>query len=186
MKGVSAVVRFQEVQRHRTEDSCRKKETVYSAHACTGARLVMACQMNRAWECTLCSTFYCDLSSAVSHIRDAHSSDPGLAFSCSIQGCPPLSKVPAIFTGMLDMHIWSFTKRNSFRALHYQRLFVAIQTWQTVMLIWMLASSLTTQSRGMNLIQKHALRTVTSSADAAEGPASVAAGFLLHFKGKQA
>ena len=143
----------------------------------------MARQLNRSWECTLCSAVYCDLSSAVSHIRGAHSSDPGLSFSCNIQGCPTTFKS----TNNFYRHV-----RNAHLQLYEAKL---IPCTATVALTERSQedppnSNVHAEQDSVNPITSNTAEsdesqtTPSSTALAAEDPVAVAAGFLLHFKGK--
>ena len=52
----------------------------------------MACQLNKSWQCILCHALYSTLPKLISHLRSAHSHDPGLCFACGIDGCPKTFK----------------------------------------------------------------------------------------------
>lgn len=53
---------------------------------------VMARELNKSWQCTMCNGIYSILPILISHIRSAHSHEPGLCFSCGVDMCPKTFK----------------------------------------------------------------------------------------------
>ena len=53
---------------------------------------VMARELNKSWQCTMCNGVYSILPILISHIRSVHSHEPGLCFSCGVDMCPKTFK----------------------------------------------------------------------------------------------
>ena len=62
---------------------------IFGATVCAQAReRIMAQELNKSWQCTMCNGVYSTLPILVSHIHSAHSHEPGLCFTCGVDMCP--------------------------------------------------------------------------------------------------